>query len=60
LIVVTMRTRHISVIHEAGYTLLRVSDQRKFVRCSNGSLETRSGLTKGTCSLCTAKKLKLD
>jgi hypothetical protein len=33
-------------------------DQRKSVRCSNVSLETRSALTKGMSSLCTAKKLK--
>ena len=50
--------RRISVIHAAGSKLLRVSDQKKLARCLNGCLETRSALTKGISSLCTAKKLK--
>jgi hypothetical protein len=58
LIAVTMRhCGHISVIHAAGFTSLRVSDQKKSGRCSNVSLETRSALTKEISFLCTAKNL---
>ena len=59
MIAVTMRhCRHISVIHAAGFTLLRVSDQKKSLRCSNVSLETKSPPTKGMSSLCTGQRAK--
>ena len=43
--------RHISVIHAAGSTSLRVWDQKELAKFLNGSLETRSALTKDISSL---------